>query len=352
MPLKVVKRKGSAQFYLRGTVRGVRVFETTGTDSREHAEALRIRRESGLLDRSVFGPGATVTFPEAASSYIAAGGEAKYLGHRDPKSGKWSGLIGVFVDTALSAIGQAEADEAAQRLCPTAGAATRKRHVFVPLLAVLNHAAAKGWCAKPMIKGPRVKAPVTRWATPEWLKAVLPHCAPRLRRLVVLLVYTGARLSEALRVDWDADVNLVERVITFRQTKNGEMRTAHIPYPLLIELSSVPTAERRGAMFAWSDKSHVHRPLKNACTKASVEYLSPHQLGRHTYATWLRLYAKRDLRGVMQDGGWKSINAVVRYSHVVPGETAKAVDLLPSVQEACTSNVKPIKDRRLHKKLA
>jgi hypothetical protein len=30
-------------------------------------------------------------------------------------------------------------------------------------------------------------------------------------------------------------------------------------------------------------------------------------------------YASRDLRGLMEDGGWKSIHSVVRYAHVVPG---------------------------------
>jgi len=48
----------------------------------------------------------------------------------------------------------------------------------------------------------------------------------------------------------------------------------------------------------------------------------------------------------MEDGGWKSINAVIRYSHVVPGETAKAVDLLPPVI-LNDANVKPIKDKRI-----
>jgi len=51
-----------------------------------------------------------------------------------------------------------------------------------------------------------------------------------------------------------------------------------------------------------------------------------------TYAAWLRRYAHRDLRGLMEGGGWKSVNSVLRYAHVVLGETAAAVDRLPSVQ--------------------
>ncbi len=350
MPLRLVRRKGTYHWYIRGRVRGIRVFESAGTDDQEAAEAIRIRRENQLLERSIFGSSATRTFIEAVDSYLEAGGEALYIGSRDPKTGKLTGLLSQFSLTPLAAIGQDRADEAARKLYPAAGAATRRRQVYGPLCAILNHAASKGWCSKPMIKGPKVKPTAVKWATPDWLKAVLPHCAPKVRLLIMTLVYTGARLSEVLRLDWDADVNLSERTLTFRTTKNGDMRTGHIPDSLLIELANEPENRRHGPLFAWSDKCHVYGPIRTACRKAEVPYLSPHQIGRHTFATWLRLYAKRDLRGVMQDGGWKSINAVVRYSHVVPGETAKAVDLLPSVQNESNSQdaAKVVSPKKLH----
>jgi integrase len=108
-----------------------------------------------------------------------------------------------------------------------------------------------------------------------------------------------------MRLDWDQDVDLQTRQLTFRRTKNGKMRTAHIPDALLSELSRVPEGDRHGPVFAWSHKAHVRRPLMNAAKRAGLEYLTPHQLGRHTYATWLRIYAKRDLRGLQVDGGWQ-----------------------------------------------
>jgi hypothetical protein len=65
--------------------------------------------------------------------------------------------------------------------------------------------------------------------------------------------------------------------------------------------------------------------------RAGVEYLPPHQQGRHTYTPWLRIYAQRDLGRLMKDGGWESLQSVVRYLKVTPGETAAAVDKLPTV---------------------
>ena len=324
--------KRSNCWYLRGTIRGQAVFETTGTDDRAAAEAIRIKREHELLQRSVFGAGATITFLEAAVSYLEAGGEARFLGRLNPDTGKWSLLIGHFGTVPLAKIGQAETDDAARALCPRAGNATRKRHVYVPLCAVLNHAAGKWKIRVEKIKHPRVKQVPVTWAPPDYVAKLLPHCDPPLRRFVLVIVYTGARLSEALRLSWESDVDLDGRTLTLSRTKNGEMRTAHIPAPLLAELKRVPKAEREGRLFHWSDKSHIHRPLRTACKKAGLAYLSPHKLGRHTFATWLRRYAGRDLRGLMEDGGWKSVNSVLRYAHVVPGETARAVEMLPSVE--------------------
>src|ERR1700722_16669379 len=193
MPLQLIRRGGSANYYLRGTIRGQSVFETTGTDNLEAAEAIKIKREAQLLDQSIFGSGATVTFAEAAVSYLDDGGEARFLGRYDENGEKWTLLIGHFGNTPIGKINQPEVDSAARKICPNAGPATRKRHIYVPLCAVLNHAARKGWCPRPMIVHPRVKEAQTRWASPEYLGRLVAVCAPPLRRLVVLMAYTGVR---------------------------------------------------------------------------------------------------------------------------------------------------------------
>lgn len=334
MPLRLVRYpKRSPHWYIRGTVRGQAVFETSGTDSREAADGIRIKLESKLLDRSVFGPGAAVTFLEAAVSYLENGGEGRFVAK----------LVDQLGPTLLSEIGQDEADRAAKALYPNAGPATRKRQAYVPLCAVLNHAAKRKWCAVPKIEHPKVKIPQTRWSSPERLEKLLPHCAPKLRRFVLMSVYTGARLSEVLALDWDRDVSLSERVILFRKTKNQKQRAVRIADPLLVELANVPAKDRHGRMFDWADKRCVYVPLQNACKRAGVEYLPPHQQGRHTFGSWLRIYAKRDVRGIMEDGGWESVQSVIRYLHTSPGESATAIDKLPSVQNPCSDVVTPSK---------
>lgn len=332
MPLKIVRRKGTHHFYLRGTVRGQAVFETTGTDDPATAEAIRIKHESKLLERSIFGASATVTFAEAAVSYLEAGGEARFLGSFDKKTKRGTLLLGHFHDTPLLSIGQAEIDAAAYKLYPRAKAATRRRQAYAPILAVMHHAARKKWCPAPLIELPKVKQPETKYSSVDRLNRLLPHLSPKMRRLVLFLTYTGVRISEALRIDWERDVDLSRRTATARRTKNSKPRTVYLPDPVLIALAEVPEAERCGQVFKWKARGAVYRPLRRACKLAGVDYLPTHQQGRHTFAAWLRIHAKRDLVGLKSDGGWDSIQSVMRYEHLVPGETAVAVERLPIVQ--------------------
>ena len=76
MQLRLRRHKRSRNWYLRGTIRGVSVDESTRTDNREAAEAIRIKREAEILDRSVYGARETTTFLEAAVAFLF--GEAEY----------------------------------------------------------------------------------------------------------------------------------------------------------------------------------------------------------------------------------------------------------------------------------
>jgi integrase len=52
---------------------------------------------------------------------------------------------------------------------------------------------------------------------------------------------------------------------------------------------------------------------------------------RHTWATWL--YAEgRDIRVLMQLGGWRTIAMATRYTHVNPDHLAPAIRRLPSAK--------------------
>jgi hypothetical protein len=70
MPLKLTRRHGSPNWYIRGTVRGVTVDESAGVADRRAAETIRSKREWEIIEASIHGRKATTTFLEAAVDYI------------------------------------------------------------------------------------------------------------------------------------------------------------------------------------------------------------------------------------------------------------------------------------------
>ena len=144
MPLRIKARKGSPNLWLRGTVRGIPVYESCKTDDAEAAEEIRIRRETQLLQHSIHGAGATATWLEAVALYLEGGGERRYL----------QPLIDRFGTMPLSRIDQGAIDRAARELKPDASAATRSRQVYMPIGAVLHYAAKRGLCEYRKIERP------------------------------------------------------------------------------------------------------------------------------------------------------------------------------------------------------
>src|SRR5437660_6442544 len=109
MPLKLVRRPKSPNWIIRGTLRGIRLEESTGVDDKKAAEEIRAKREAEIIAESVYGRRATITFASAALSYLENGGSKRFL---DP-------IIKHFSTTPLGQIDQDAIDKMARKLYPT-----------------------------------------------------------------------------------------------------------------------------------------------------------------------------------------------------------------------------------------
>ena len=172
MPLKLVKRHGSPFWYLRGSVRGVALDESTKTADRQQAEAIRAKREWEIVNRQLGGGRAVATFLEAAVSYMENGGEARYV----------QPLLNHFMTTPLSQIGQAEVEACARKLYPGLAPATINRKVFTPISAIMMHAAKRKLSDKPAFERPKQPRGRVRWITFEEADRLIARCAPHLAR--------------------------------------------------------------------------------------------------------------------------------------------------------------------------
>jgi integrase len=191
MPLKLKKSKKSPNWYLRGTVRGQAVDESTGTDDRKIAEAIRINREKEILDRSVFGPKGTATWLEAAVDYMKNGGETRFM----------KPLNDYFGMTKLAHIGQETVDRAGRDIYPDASKATVARQVHGKVSAVLKFAAKRKMCDHWKLERPKQPEGRIRWLEPDEAERLIEACSYHMRPLVTFMLYTGSRVSEALYLD-------------------------------------------------------------------------------------------------------------------------------------------------------
>src|SRR5262249_48619694 len=79
VPIRIVRRPKSPHWIMRGTLRGIRLEESTGTDDKRAAEEIRAKREAEILAESVYGRRVTATFASAALSYLENGGSKRFL---------------------------------------------------------------------------------------------------------------------------------------------------------------------------------------------------------------------------------------------------------------------------------
>jgi integrase len=171
--------------------------------------------------------------------------------------------------------------------------------------------------ANPAHRAPVPKAPEgrVRYLTAEELGEVLRACPEWLRPIVGLLVSTGTRRGEMLRVRWE-DVSIPRREIRLRHTKSGKERPAFLNDLALQVLNSMgaSTRKNRGLLFPGVTLAQVTVAFIRACKAAGVENFSLHDL-RHHYATMLRMNGV-DLHTLQKLLGHSDPRMTDRYAHL------------------------------------
>jgi integrase len=335
MPLKLVNRHGSPHLYLRGTIRGISVDESTGLSDCKRAQEVLTLRSAEIMNRSVFGDKATRTFAEAATSYMEGGGEGKHL----------APILNKIGLKPLAAINLDVIHSLARELKPNAKPSTVNRQVYTPISAVLHHAARKGWCAIPVLARP---------SQPEGRVRCLTHAeADRLIResghlapLVTFLFCTGVRLSEALKLDW-ANIDLARRHVAILNrgaggpgTKNKLSRGLPLHTRVLAAFEALPHREGRVFRVHYGNSPETVGPpyadrngagggeIKTgwaaSLRRAGLKNFRVHDT-RHTWASW-HYAANRDLTALMELGGWKTIKSVLRYMHTNSDNHADSIE--------------------------
>lgn len=309
MPFEI-KRRGEIWHY-SGTIAGQRIRGTTGTKDKARAQRIAAEEEARHWKSHLDGPSSVLTFAQAAGLYRTAEKSTRFL---EMVENYWK-------DTPIRQITAGAIRQSALVLFPTAKGATRNRQVIVPTQAIINHAASLDLCHT--IRVPRF--PVVKvekqHASWEWVQAFMKAANPHLGALACFMFLTGARVSEAISVTW-GDVDLSARKASISQGKiGGEVRTAHLPAPLVIALANIDSARADDEkVFKYSSRDTAKPQWRKAIARAKIRPLSFHAC-RHGFATAM-LHAGVDPVTTAKRGGWKSAQHVfATYGHAMDDET-------------------------------
>ena len=325
MPVRKFKRGGV--WYIRG--RGPRqskgIYRSTGTGDEALAEEIRAREEARQWDRGVRGLRGTTTFSEAANAYL----KVKMPGATDANA--IVRLLKWFGSWPLADIDQGAVEKYIAAKMPKTGPASQIRYAIGPVSAILNFAAKRGWCDAPKFDRPKLPPGVVRWITYEEADRLIAECAPHMAPIVIFLLLTGARVGEAMGLDW-RNVDLQAGRAAFLDTKNGTSRGVPLHGRVVAALANLP--HREGPVFRRPDgHAYEGRPtdaiktgFKAACRRAGIKNLRIHDL-RHTFASWM-VMSGADLRTVAELLGHKSLHLVMRYSHLSPNHLRAAIERL------------------------
>jgi len=182
-----------------------------------------------------------------------------------------------------------------------------------------------GWIARVpkirMLKEPKRRVRFLKDEEADRLMLALPeHMVPVVRYALA----TGCRMTEILRLEWSR-VDLGRRVswLEAGTTKNGEGRGVPLNRDAILALRSVQGLHKRWC-FTYQGKrmEAIGSSWKRSLKRAGIEKFRFHDL-RHTWASW-HVMKGTSLQELMELGGWKSYEMVLRYAHLAPEHLSDA----------------------------
>jgi integrase len=166
------------------------------------------------------------------------------------------------------------------------------------------------------------------------LRATIESRFPEYLPHLLLSIHTGMRMSEQYGLRWN-QVDFERRQIHLLKTKNGDPRTIPLNSIALDALEQLRGEAKKPGPTPVFPSLRGSETLQGsrgwfptALEEAKIEGYSWH-CNRHTFASRL-VMAGVDLRTVAELLGHRTLQMVMRYSHLAPAHQASAVDRLVS----------------------
>jgi integrase len=350
------QREPGGNWYIRYTVNGRQVKQSTGTTNKKLAQ-MKLTRIKHEIDCGRLGlptPKQEITFDELAHQYIE--------GYAKPNKKSWTrdmdcllALKCFFGNMPVSKISKYHVEQyRIQRKTGTlplkSGCQTRKPSAAtvnkeLTLLGTLFRKAE--WYLEADKVNLPIKNPVdgirkekennerVEWLNEDEAIELLDACNPFLRPIVLCALCTGMRRGEILRLKWES-VDLDNRLITIRENKSNRTLQVAIPEVLKTELMRMKT-RHPGSEFVFISSlgipyGDVKNPFAHALEQSGIAE-KRRQAGkpkfrfhdlRHTFASNLAM-STGNMFMVQKCLGHSSPRVTQRYAHLAESMQQEAV---------------------------
>ena len=190
------------------------------------------------------------------------------------------------------------------------------------------------------LRMPRARARRTAPPSPLEINAILAAAAPHVQRVIVLGMYTGARIgpSELFRLEWK-DVDLEQAMIRMPSAhKNDRQDARDVPIrqallPLLRQWRQQDAALGIATVISWRGRPvrSITRAWHTALEKAGIQRrIRPYDL-RHAYATYA-LAGGADIKTIADLMGHDDASMILKtYQHVLDTQRREAQEAMPDI---------------------
>lgn len=335
--MTVYKRADSAQYWTEFHMRGHRYRFSTRTTNKREARAVEKRLRSEV--RRQQDASTSVSLSDAAEWYYRQRLEPKGKPRSARKDAHLLKLIlDHFGDVPVDTITTADVTAWIAALFEQGNSAGTVNRKLATLRALLNYAKVHmdALDVAPRIMSVKSEPYKERYLTEAEVQRLLDHSPSHLQRLVVFLVDTGARLSEATGLTWQ-DVTLTGKSpsVSFRSTKSGKARGVPLTKRVVTMLREIRPRGANGdaRVFTWRRDDGVELPFdtvksswRRAREAAGLPWVRLHDC-RHHYASRL-VRAGVPILTVQKLLGHSTPVVTARYSHLRTDDLVGAVRVL------------------------
>jgi len=310
MAFKLYQRQGGNVWWVSFTTHGKRIRQSTRTTVKSQANEVAAKLEWEAIQERIHGPESVLTFGEAVTIYLLSDKPDRFI---DTLYKQWE-------HKRVKDIQPGHIQDLARKLFPNAKPATRNRQVIAPIQAILNHCAERGLCQPIKVRKFAVEKHIPKVADPKWLDAFIVEASPHLGALAMFMAYTAARISEAVRLEWQ-HVDLKQGTALLTKTKT-DPRVCTLPPALVLAMGKIKG--RKGPVFKYKSRMSVYSPWNAAIKRAGIEKISPHDAGRRMFATEMNKAGVDPVTGA-KAGGWKTVSMYLN-TYAQPGDVQDAVN--------------------------